>query len=936
MFSLICVNAEIEYPSFGGYAEDYYSNDYSFFNQFVDDSIEDVFPFTDVQFMPLVADLDGDETNEIIILADGVIAVLHAIVLPEGILFEIIDAYTTNATLAGSYWSNMLTYDIDGDSKREIIVHSQQVGHIYIMDFNGSTLVDQGYNWDTYWNVGTPPYSADSMIGCGDDDGCVIIYNDRNRFDTGTTRYLYANVFNTTKVVTTTQKTIHSNVDQPYCLPKFKDLAYGNDKYYFTWGFYPGNPYLTGLEVNSTRGIIFTNQYQSYNVMDFGNNCGRGVTQLTSPVVIDYTIDTGMEIGYGTQASLSDFKMVIYKSNYDLIDEYPETFASPGQIISNPFVANSFIDSEHTSLCVVGYQKSYGAYGRLTILCADFQSEYSGVQNNVVFYHNFLSERDYNITATNIYSVGAHSINSIQSNQLSEVLNPYGVFELENRANASLFSLCYLSQDCDAYIRYEMPIQEEIAVISVDYFNNGYEDLIALSNTNLYYIDDGFINKNAYLGYCTKIQPAIDTIWQIHEQWTEQVIIADNFTHDEADSFIMTTGKDVINSYVQTWSFDAVRHSIKENARRLNITYTINNPCDGYINKIAINSWWDSDDVAEVVTLRVFNDNLNVWEALKIIPDSASSVWQNISLPTNYSQYIQSGNMRLQFVDAYGTDGADSYLYIDYISLICDGTETIISSPSNKTNEVRVRVKPIDPENNKVSARVVLYQGETNVQDSGWSEDYSSGTQIPFNGFRPNETTLGSTLRIYYRDSTNYENEPLYEDFNFVVQGEGDTTLDSFTCEGITEEEYESGEIPCDEDSDCDGGACIENICTDIPDTCDSSADCPEGFACVDGDCKELPTEENNAVTDVIGELSYFSGVPMLVLFLLAILGVSIYVISTDIPPQAKAPIIIILSFFMIGAGVALDLIGIVWLIMYIIVGVAVGAIYVGRHIKGD
>ena len=83
----------------------------------------------DPQLAPLVADLDNDGTNEIIVLEGNTIRLYHDKTL------TIVDAFTS-----ANNWSEpmMITADLDDDGELEIIVTSGADRYVEILGYNGT------------------------------------------------------------------------------------------------------------------------------------------------------------------------------------------------------------------------------------------------------------------------------------------------------------------------------------------------------------------------------------------------------------------------------------------------------------------------------------------------------------------------------------------------------------------------------------------------------------------------------------------------------------------------------------------------------------------------------------------------------------------------------------------------------------------------------
>ena len=80
-------------------------------------------------------------------------------------------------------------------------------------------------------------------------------------------------------------------------------------------------------------------------------------------------------------------------------------------------------------------------------------------------------------------------------------------------------------------------------------------------------------------------------------------------------------------------------------------------------------------------------------------------------------------------------------------------TNPCLDSPWKINTTVGITIIPVDPDGDTVSARAVIYSGDSNVQDSGFSANVSSGTEIPFN-FVANKTIGTGAIVLQMKDTT--------------------------------------------------------------------------------------------------------------------------------------------------------------------------------------
>jgi len=965
------VYSETIYPNWGGLNDDFYTDELSKWNSENEDTeVADQFAIDDPYYVPLIKDLNDDGIKEIIVLGDNDLYLLKANITQGNIELFLQDAYSTGQTSETKYFSNIIVYDIDSDGYDEVIFYGIETQHYYIMNWNGTDLYDTGYGMTspkTSWI--SAPNEEDSstvIIGCGDTDGCILLYNDRSTQSAIGTRELRARQFDNTndsavnEVILETQSAVPDN--PLFCFSRYKSVSYANDKYYYTFSnsATSNQIILASLEVNSTEQLDYDTVINNDFTSDLPNNCDQGMTWYTSPLTMDFTNSVGEEIIYGYTVDLSDnFRMIAYKQDYDKIQNYPFASEADGVLKSNPFKATLDPDSPETSVCVVGYEKNLGDFGTIDILCADEQSGELIPTDNHEFIHEFETQVEYNVSEQNFYTITAHAINTLQ-NDRSEYLTPYGVFSIEDLSTTSDILFCKnpASGKCDADIIYTMPLATEVAVVPVDYLNEeGKEDLIGFTDVSVFYLDDGYVNQNAYIADCTQIKPSIDaTSWALHITSEDEIISLEKIAPDEFDAVHggITAGNAQFLATNQDGDLIWVQESLNaHNNFTVNMTLDFNGiEClDGELNAY-VNYSWNSNVAVDNITTQVYNYTSQSWQNMFILyPTSTSFVFINGTLTTNVTiSGFQSNStdselpLSFRMFDTHNlvdTSFPASFFQADYFNIECN---IIIQDEilSNSSNEVKIKVKAVDPDNNGiVSARAVLYAEDDNEQDTGWSGNYSSGAPININSdtgikLRPNQTTSNSILRIYVRDSINYFNEPVYKDYQFAVTTDGDYWYESDSCVGQTQEEYEQGFTDCETDSDCEDDQYCDNEgkCITIPPSCTTSGECPEGWVCNNGECEELSELDNNAVTETVATFSLFTGIPVLLLFLIIIAVASWYIFTSEtIPPRVKLPSVIIISFFLIAVGVATSMISILWLILMIIAFLAIAGVFVAGYL---
>jgi len=168
-----------------------------------------------------------------------------------------------------------------------------------------------------------------------------------------------------------------------------------------------------------------------------------------------------------------------------------------------------------------------------------------------------------------------------------------------------------------------------------------------------------------------------------------------------------------------------------------------------------------------------------------------------------YEKDLNDENVAVIPVD-YNDDDREEMIYLTStnLKLLTDGYENlgisdlvILSNPcyqgTIKLNTTwSLTITPEDPEEDQVSIRTILYYGLSNEQDSGWGNNYTSGTSISAS-ISPNETISSGTLRVMARDTEN--TIPLIVDLPFSVGVDG-YVFGEVTCSATTTTDLEETE----------------------------------------------------------------------------------------------------------------------------------------------
>lgn len=918
---------------------------------YLNDSISFYYTLSEPYSNPLSLDINKDGMKELVVLSDDNILFLHfnqTEILSDFSIWKSVNL--TEQEGGYSYYSNIEGYDIDKDGYKEIIVHGQISKKVYIVGWNGSDLILEkvwgGVGGESCY-TGNCLLTADSILGCGHSEGCILAYNNLHRgISTGNYfSYLFTfdHVFNRTDTYYTMGA---GSIAGVMCYPNMGYITYSdvNDRYYFTAQAYEFPPRLYEVALNST--------HTSYDYAYGSSSCEehiyqgcqteeRGIYTITSPTPLDYTEEEiGEEIVYACQVDSDEFKGYIFDSSLSEKLHFPLLQDAKGVIKSNPIAMTAFNrnnpgsrlpGTELNDVCIVGYENSESL---LNIICAS--TETGSTFFNVEFYY-YLDEADFNISSDQmIYSQLAHSVESDYNNGIDEVLTPYGILELQDYVNDKSGTTCLLSAVCQADMLYRMPLQEASAVISDDMDNTGFADILAITDNGVVYVDDKFRNSQAYIGYCTDIRPCLSETW-LYNGSSQVAVVAEDIDGDNVRAraiwfYGLEGGEAVIDrlsvfpdtyipinstyvsgylSYLDT--VDGINYVIREQDNapypdRLAFDLVFNvSDCNKKAN-LSVYSNWKGEGELEVFVKNQFSgtydklvnevNNITGWTNNTII---ASDNFRDMG-------YILNDALIIRFTDKYIWEYDDDDFEIDYINLECNA-DTVINY----------------------------------TIDSGWSGWFSAGTIISLPRV-DNIKPIGQdfVLRIMVQDvehNSSYYYRDYYYDVNTAEQG-GFGYLSCSTCVGLTEEEYvqETEGVECETDSDCDNGeVCnINNVCESLPSDCESDSDCPDGWICSGEDCLKLPTEEDNVIKETVNFFSAFSGVPVLILILLLQLFIGYFIFTFHgIGGSAKIGIFVLFSFFVFSASVVLGLINFVWILIYIIISLAVGVVFFAKSFKG-
>lgn len=478
---LIPVFGESLYPSLGGEGDDFSSDSSRFttgVNAFVRAKSLDA-----SRHHPLVGDMDGDGVDEIVVYDSGIFKVFSGSTLN----FEI--AYDPLGLSGGS---NDILFDIDGDNFTELIFSNNSQNSIVIAEYNGTHIYSEKIHLIAF------PFNNNAVFGCGALEECVAVYYDGTNFD------LRGVTFNSSQ---RRDSWIFVNGLGPECLTHSRDFGigdYDNDgeiEYVFT--FYDTLNEDVGFKVFNINSSLHINEevYDSFASGLTIADCSTGNSQFTSPIFfdIDETIPKD-EIIFGYKTDSSHFKIRAYRGSGVELFTVPSLFDNAnGEFMSNPFVTSAYVETGLRDVCVFGYDFGGEIF---ELLCT---SREGGVSTR--YYEYDLTGEEFNLTRNGyLYSEISHSFEADEYNDVLEVLNSYGVWELDTD---SCDSVVLVGDVCDMSIVFPNPLEAETSFIPSDYQGVGFEDLIGITSNGIFYIDDQFVNSQAYFTGDYEINPCM-------------------------------------------------------------------------------------------------------------------------------------------------------------------------------------------------------------------------------------------------------------------------------------------------------------------------------------------------------------------------------------------------------------------------------------------
>ncbi len=441
-----------------------------------------------------------DVSSEIIMFDGQNIEIYHGPPLTP------VDAYDVGFNIEFGRISNL----VEGDGFNDIMVIGGD--ELKVVQYDGDTFEEILNFTLPGWVSGT-----NKGVSCAAGGYCIAVYNrkDTGIVGDGAQNCVKAVSFNIDGIISG-----ETNIECPInngvtCLPEIINFPVGD---FDTDGLTEfgittlefNNVLVRFVEINGTGYIsdVDTTISGFASTNTGGNDCVTGTNvRGTGTSIVTHDFDgfagTGTEFAVGYLDDDDEFKLRIYQRDGTLLDTYG---AADGRIISNPFLLTLFLSSGST-VCVAGYD---GVTDELDVLCG----HQIGGDEEIWEYD---AAGLWDIAAGTEYEMAVHSLETLtQFPSQNEILTSFGVFS---------FGPEEFIGDSDLTLLWNMPKQNGAAV-SVDVEEIGIEDILLATESRLWYIDDLFINSEAFITNYT-INPCVNVPIQLNTSMTVTVSVDD-------------------------------------------------------------------------------------------------------------------------------------------------------------------------------------------------------------------------------------------------------------------------------------------------------------------------------------------------------------------------------------------------------------------------
>lgn len=491
--------------SVGVSAFDYtFTNSDNVFNSALGDTDIYTKAIDDGKFTPQFADLDNDSIDEIIIFRESGVSFY------SGVSLDLINTFNVGNV------TSFYIFDYDDDGVPDIMTFVDKA--INILSYNGPGTPTQRLINLTETDAIGGEY-GDGLISCDAVESCVFMYSVGFNNGFGQQENNLRAFFFNSSVVSDPQDFYRDITSTGHAYKQYatasisymdssKDVdKLGGNDYISSWlidgvlkiysvkintsfvpelnGYTDVNDFISGLTGDDMR--IYNHYFSEPTVMDFDGASGNGY-----------------EYAIAINTDLDEYKILTFESDFSIIDDYPETAGANGLIVSNVIPFNSFPDTGKNDACVLGYN-GVDIFGdvKLTFVCG------SKITTELVHTNSYglVVEGSHNISSYPVWENLIYSTDSIQtetdSNNLDEVVTSYGIFSLDESGIDSLELVYINGYDAGSVVLHD--------VSGVD-----LPDMLILTQTNLWLIDDKYENAPPQIPTPPYVNPCLDTVWKVN------------------------------------------------------------------------------------------------------------------------------------------------------------------------------------------------------------------------------------------------------------------------------------------------------------------------------------------------------------------------------------------------------------------------------------
>lgn len=434
---------------------------------------------------PNVKDINGDGIREIILLNNLNLAFYQNATLTA-----------INATAHGltAPYSNVELFDIDGDGVTEVILAGANK-EIKIYSLNGTRVILEN-TLSFVWVA----YSQGSLaIRCRGVNECLLVAQDE---DTRAATDFRAFVFSSTNGTQTNFNLQASpSTDNFNCFPKINQITLANldnegDLEYIIPSVYVD---ITGSDVLKVYAAFVNNSdptdaylLTSYNIRSNGfsneQTCELGLYENYIGAAVAgefYDSNSADEIAIPYRYDVSNVKLIFLQYDgtvFDLLVTFPTIIggAWPGYSISNPMVMDFCPLNDVTDVCFLA--NTDGATYNLYCSCIDSFDLIGGVSIDATY--NFILTSVFNLTDDYKSYTGLIHNGLTGNSANADLITTWGVYNLSRASGNDDLTTSRLKT---------WGKNNGSVIISSAQDANG--DVLVRTKTNLWYIDDNFINS---------------------------------------------------------------------------------------------------------------------------------------------------------------------------------------------------------------------------------------------------------------------------------------------------------------------------------------------------------------------------------------------------------------------------------------------------------